>query len=615
MTIHVLTLTSVTGRRPSLQSIVRVTLETLLVTKMDAITFGFWKKQMRIVLDIETNLAHDKIHVAVTKDIDTGEVKTWKVADNLREYLKGVSLIVMHNGIAFDAPVLNRLWKTKIRLNQVYDTLIVSRLLDPSSENGHSLEAWGNSLGFHKIDYAAVWQWMMDRKEEYRGECFDNPIDSLLNHYCIRDVEVTAKLYLKLCNEFNEKQFSLESLELEQSVAAIIAKQERNGFKLDQIYATCLLTDIKSKVAGIYERMQQRWPPVTVERYSDKTGKRLKDSVVTFNPGSRQQIGERLKELGWKPKEFTETGQPKVDETILANIKIPEAQIIAEYLMLQKRISQIESWMEAVGKDGRVHGKVITNGAVTGRMTHSSPNMAQIPNSSSIYGPECRECWTVEDGNVLVGCDASGLELRMLAHYMKDEGYVRTVTEGSSKDGTDVHTVNQRAAGLSTRDNAKTFIYAFLYGAGDGKIGSIVGGTAKDGARLKAKFLQQTPALAKLIQRVSKQAAKGWVPGLDGRRIWVRSEHAALNSLLQGAGAIVMKKALVIFDNKVKANKWPVKYVANVHDEFQLECPKEIADIVGSAARMAIIEAGEFFKLRCPLDGEYKIGANWRQTH
>lgn len=570
---------------------------------------------MRIVLDIETNLAHDKIHVVVTKNIDTGEVNLWKAADNLREYLKGVSLIVMHNGTAFDAPVLNRLWKTKIRLNQVYDTLIVSRLLDPSRENGHSLEAWGQTLGFHKIDYAKVWEWLMDRREEYRGESFDFPHSGLLDDYCVRDVEVTAKLYLKLVNDFNEKQFSLESLELEHSVAAIIAQQERNGFKLDIPYTQVLLADIKSKVAGIYERMQQRWPPVTIERYSDKTGKRLKDSVVTFNPGSRQQIGERLKELGWKPKEFTETGIPKIDETVLAGIKIPEAQIIAEYLMLNKRISQIESWMEAVGKDGRVHGKVITNGAVTGRMTHSSPNMAQIPNAGSIYGPECRECWTVEEGNVLVGCDASGLELRMLAHYMKDEDYVRTVTEGSSKEGTDVHTVNQRAAGLSTRDNAKTFIYAFLYGAGDAKIGSIVGGSSKDGAKLKAKFLQQTPALAKLLDRVQKQAAKGWVPGLDGRRIWVRSEHAALNSLLQGAGAIVMKKALVIFDDKRKANKWPVKYVANVHDEAQIESPKEIAEEVGKAFRQSIIEAGEHYKLRCPLDGEYKIGANWRQTH
>ena len=570
---------------------------------------------MRIVLDIETNLAHDKINLVVTKDIDTGEVKSWKAASNLPEYLKGASLIIMHNGISFDAPILNRLWKTKIRLSQVYDTLIVSRLLDPSRENGHSLEAWGVSLGTSKLDYSTTWEWMMNRRQEYKGECFDNPIDGLLSFYCVRDVEVTHKLYLKLVSDLQEKQFSSESVELEHKVASIIAQQERNGFKLDIPYATVLLTTIKSRLADIYEQMQKRWPEHTVERYSDKTGKRLKDSVVTFNPGSRQQIGERLKELGWKPKEFTETGIPKIDETVLANIKIPEAQTIAEYLMLNKRISQIESWMEAVGKDGRVHGKVITNGAVTGRMTHSSPNMAQIPNSSSIYGPECRECWTVEEGNVLVGCDASGLELRMLAHYMKDEDYVRTVCEGSSKDGTDVHTVNQRAAGLASRDNAKTFIYAFLYGAGDAKIGSIVGGSARDGTKLKAKFLQQTPALAKLIERVGKQASKGWVPGLDGRRIWVRSEHSALNSLLQGAGAIVMKKALVLFDDKVKANKWAVKYVVNVHDEAQLECHKDIAEKVGKAFKQSIIEAGEAFQLRCPLDGEYKIGRNWRETH
>jgi DNA polymerase I-like protein with 3'-5' exonuclease and polymerase domains len=361
--------------------------------------------------------------------------------------------------------------------------------------------------------------------------------------------------------------------------------------------------------------MQERWPPIVTPKFHKTHGRPIKDSVVTFNPGSRQQIGEKLKELGWKPKEFTETGIPKIDETVLAGVKIPEAQVIAEYLMLNKRISQIESWLEAVGKDGRVHGKVITNGAVTGRMTHSSPNMAQIPNAGSIYGPECRECWTVEDGNVLVGCDASGLELRMLAHYMEDEDYVRTVCEGSSKDGTDVHTVNQRAAGLASRDNAKTFIYAFLYGAGDAKIGSIVGGNAKDGALLKAKFLSQTPALAKLLGRIKKSAARGFCEGLDGRRIWIRSEHAALNSLLQGAGAIVMKKALVLFDDKADAKKWKIKYVANVHDEAQIECPKDIAEEVGKAFRQSIIEAGEAFQLRCPLDGEYKIGRNWRETH
>ena len=231
------------------------------------------------------------------------------------------------------------------------------------------------------------------------------------------------------------------------------------------------------------------------------------------------------------------------------------------------------------------------------------------------FSNECRKCWTVEEGNVLVGCDASGLELRMLAHYMKDEKYVRTVVEGSSKNGTDVHTVNQRAASLPTRDSAKTFIYAFLYGAGDAKIGSIVGGSSTEGKRLKEKFLRQTPSLGRLIKRVSQYATNGSIPGLDGRRIWVRSEHAALNSLLQGAGAVVMKKAFVIFDQKIKDKKWPVKLVANVHDEIQFECPPDIAEEAGKECRQAIIDAGVYFNLRCPLDGEYKIGRNWKETH
>lgn len=477
------------------------------------------------------------------------------------------------------------------------------------------MESYGKQLGIQKIDYPAVWSWLMNRREEYPGECYDKPVEALLESYCVRDVEVLEKTYQFLTKELEAKQFSEESLELEHQVAAIIAQQERNGFKLDTIHATCLLTDLKTKMAGIYEQMQERWPPVTLERVSEKTGKRLKDEIVTFNPGSRKQIGEKLQELGWKPKKFTETGQPIVDEVVLMDVDLPEAKTIAQYLLLQKRIAQVESWLEAMGSDGRVHGRVITNGAVTGRMTHSKPNMAQIPNAGSLYGPECRQCWTVEDGNVLVGCDASGLELRMLAHYMKDENYVRTVTEGSSKDGTDVHTVNQRAAGLATRDNAKTFIYAFLYGAGDAKIGSIVGGSARDGAVLKDKFLKQTPALARLLSTVSRYAAKGWVPGLDGRKIWVRSEHAALNSLLQGAGAIVMKKALVLFNDKIKLNKWPVKMVANVHDEFQFEVPEKLAEVTGEAAKQSIVEAGVFFKLRCPLDGEYKYGRNWKETH
>ena len=570
---------------------------------------------MRIVLDIETNLAHNQIWLCITKNIDTGETITWKAASNLSEYLKGATLIIGQNILAFDARLLNSIWKTKIVLNQCYDTLLVSRLLEPSRENGHSLASWGTTLGLEKIDYLATWQWMNDRRETYKGECYDVVHMGLLETYCRRDVEVTEKLFHELEAQLVAKKFSNESVQLEHKVAAIISKQEQNGFKLDTIYATSLLAGIKGKLDSLYEEMQLRWPPVVVERISEKTGKRLQDGLVVFNPGSRKQIGEKLIELGWKPEKKTETGQPMVDEGVLSKIDIPEAKPIIEYLMLQKRVAQITSWLEAVGKDGRVHGKVITNGAVTGRMTHSSPNMAQVPNSGSIYGPECRECWTVEEGNVLVGADASGLELRMLAHYMKDVNYVKTVCEGSSKDGTDVHTVNQRAAGLPTRDAAKTFAYAFLYGAGSAKLGSIVGGTSRTGDKLKADFLAKTPALAKLITRVKEAAGSGYVPGLDGRRVWVRSEHAALNSLLQSAGAIVMKQALVIFHNKAFENKWKIKLVANVHDEFQLETAERYGTIVGEAMVQSIVEAGEHFNLRCPMAGEYKIGRNWRETH
>ena len=578
---------------------------------------------MKIVLDIETNLAHDRIWLCVTKEIETGEVRKWKSPNGLADYLSKATLLIAQNGIGFDFRLLNSLWKTKIRLKNVYDTLIVSRLLEPSRETGHSLEAWGNTLGFHKIDYAAVWQWMMDRKEEYKNECFDYPIDNLLTDYCIRDVEVTAKLYLKLYNELNEKQFSQESVDLEHRVAAIISEQERNGFKLDQIYTTCLLTDIKSKVAGIYERMQQRWPPVTLERFSDKTGKRLKDSVVTFNPGSRQQIGEKLKELGWKPKEFTETGIPKIDETVLANVKIPEAQIIAEYLMLNKRVSQIESWLEAVGKDGRVHGKVITNGAVTGRCTHSSPNLAQIPNTSSVYGKECRACWSVEDDRVLVGCDLSGIELRCLSHYMQDPEWQRELLEG------DVHWKNTQAFGLvpmgtakqdiqehkDARNLSKTLTYSVLYGAGASKVGSTVGGGAKQGAKLIDNFLNNTPSLKKLKAKVDKLSAKGYLPALDGRKVWVRSEHAALNSLLQSAGAVIAKQWIICLTDNLKAAKIDYKLLAFVHDEVCIEAFEKDAEKVVEIVVQSATQAGEILGLRCPVDAEGHIGRTWADVH
>ena len=548
--------------------------------------------------------------MVVTKDIDTGEVNVWKAANNLVEYLKDTTLIVAHNGIGFDFPILNRLWSTKIRLSQVYDTLIASRLLDPSIENGHSLDAWGERMKvLKKVDYKRIWEWLMNRKEEYKGECFNVPHMALLEYYCIRDVEVTCNLYKHLTSEFTKKGFSQESIDLEHKVASIIEEQTRNGFKLDLPFATCLLADIKGKMAGIYEQMQERWPPVITPRFHKTHGRPIQDSVDTFNPGSRKQIGEKLMELGWKPKDFTEKGQPIVDETVLANVKIPEAQMIAEYLMLQKRVAQIESWLEAVGKDGRVHGKVITNGAVSGRATHSSPNMAQIPATRSVYGKECRSCWTVEEGNVLVGTDLSGIELRCFAHYLNDVEYSNEVVNG------DVHTRNQNAFGVATRDLAKTVLYATLYGASPGKVGTIIGGSEKQGKKIIDNFQRNVPAYAALKKKVSKFAAKGWIPGLDGRRLQIRSEHSALNTLLQSAGAIIAKQWIVCFHKELKAKKIPFKLVAWVHDEVQIEVPEKYGKIVGEIVVKAAADAGEILKFRCPVGAEFKTGKNWYDCH
>ncbi len=248
--------------------------------------------------------------------------------------------------------------------------------------------------------------------------------------------------YFELLKEQQHYGFSEKSIELEHKVAAIICKQERNGFKFDLPAAMVLLAGLKDKMGTIEASLQFIFPPITTERYSEKTGKKLKDDIEVFNPGSRQQIAKRLQEKGWKPTKHTEKGQVIVDESTLANVDIPEAQAIAEYLLLQKRVAMVESWIENTTDDHRIHGKVITNGAVTGRMTHHSPNMAQVPSVGSPYGEDCRGLFTVPKGYKLVGADASGLELRMLAHYMKDQDYVKTVTEGSQDLGTDVHTKN-----------------------------------------------------------------------------------------------------------------------------------------------------------------------------
>jgi DNA polymerase-1 len=498
---------------------------------------------------------------------------------------------VFHNGIGFDVPVLGRLWDVDFDRDSIVDTLILSRLADPSRSGGHSLRNWGNTLNFTKGDHE---DW-----SQLTPEMVD---------YCVRDVELTEAVYKKLSIELNG--FSQDSIDLEHQVQWIVQGQERNGWLLDQRLCHILCAKFRERMNEIEQHLQDIFPPIIEERYSEKTGKRLKDKVTVFNVGSRQQIAERLSQKGAVWAELTATGKPVVDEkTLKENHHVPEAAQVLEYLLLQKRYAQVNSWLTHVQDDSRVHGRVITNGAITGRMTHQSPNMAQVPSINSEYGEECRSCWAVPEGYKLVGADASGLELRMLAHYMGDKEFTDALLGG------DIHTRNQLAAGLETRPQAKTFIYAFLYGAGDPKIGNIVGGDAADGSRLRKRFLRNTPSLEDLRSRVVEKARRGYLRGLDGRQLWVRSEHSALNTLLQAAGAIVMKKTLVILEEFADKYGIDYKFVGNIHDEIQSEVATEQAEKFGWLAVECIKAAGISYGLKCPLDGEFKVGSTWAETH
>ena len=595
---------------------------------------------MKILFDIETDdLKATKVWCLVAKDLDSEQLYTFgpKQIEEGIQLLERATHLVGHNIIGFDIPVIEELYDRPnlAEGKEIIDTLVLSRLFNPSREGGHGLGVWGTKLNLDKIEFKEF--------STYTSEMLE---------YCIRDVELNEKIFYALREE--SKGFSKDSLALEHSVAKILKDQEKHGFLFDLKGAEMLMAKLRSNAKKVEMQVKSVFKPKIdkidlyprltkagkVSKTSDINsagsgkGARLTESeynilrnnlnlaggcltkcppvprvsTIEFNLNSRVQIGEYLQDFGWKPSEYTVNGRPIVNEKTLSEVRdIPEADLINNYLLHQKRISQIESWTKAVEEDERVHGFVIPNGAVTGRMTHRDPNMAQVPNSSSPYGKECRSCWVVPDGYKLVGIDASGLELRMLAHYMNDEEYTNEIING------DIHTANQKLAGLESRNQAKTFIYALCYGAGDKKLSTILGGGAANAKRTREHFLDNLPSFRSLKNKVARAADRGYLKGLDGRKLHVRSEHSALNTLLQGAGAIVMKQALVLFVHYIR--DLDAQCVANVHDEWQVEVREDQADEVGKRGVQAIIDAGALFKLNCPLDGEYNVGRNWSETH
>ena len=568
---------------------------------------------MKLIFDIEADHLLEEattVHCIVAIDPDTDTVYTFE-PDSIKKglsFIAGAEELIGHNIIDYDLRLLNKLHGFEYS-GKVFDTLVYSRTIWPDIKEvdfklvnkinfpqkligSHSLKAWGYRLGELKGDFGSD------------IESFGTYTTEMLE-YCVQDTKVTSKLYQKIL----AKNFSQEALDLETELHTLLLQQQEHGFPFDTSNAQQLYSQLAQRRHEIEQELQDTFEPTVVEL-------KTKTKTIPFNPASRQQIADRLMKRGWKPKAFTNTGEPKVDETVLAGIDMPEARLLNEYLLLNKRIGQIatgkQAWLK-MEKNGKLHGRVNHMGAVTSRCTHSNPNMAQVPSVGAPYGTECRSLFHSPKGYSLLGADASGLELRCLAHYMAsydDGAYSKVVLEG------DVHTTNQEAAGLPTRSNAKTFIYGFLYGAGDEKIGKIIGKGSREGKNIKNKFLKQLPALKYLKDAVSKAAEeRGWVKGLDGRIIPIRHSHAALNTLLQSAGAIICKTWYVFIARAIKKANLDAQIVAFIHDEVQLVVKKGQEDEAGKLIQLCMEEVERHFKFRCKLDSEYKYGSNWADTH
>lgn len=586
-------------------------------------------KKRRVVCDTETDgLEATRIWCIACKDLDSGEVFSWDVLrDNLRDAKSFLEEeceeIVGHNFLQFDLPVLERLLSLHLPVSRITDTLVLSQLFNSLREHGNSLEEWAKIFGGdQKI---AIEDWTSFSPEMLRR--------------CIGDLNINERLYYYLLNE--GKKFSKASIRLEHDVTHILRKMRENGFYLYedkarelQSTATARLNELRERLVTVcppvakpvrevkyrvnadgslyYHCFAHLPPPITKE---DIWGDYTLIEWVPFNIGSPSQVVERMNKFGWKPYLFTKSGAPRVCLENLATLSEDapeEAKLIPRYLGLADKERRVNEWLTNLSPvDGRVHGMVISCGASTHRMAHFKPNMANVPSIDSELGKESRACWGVEDPihYSQVGCDAKGIQLRVLAHYMNDPEYTDIVCNG------DPHTKNMEAAGLDSRAVAKRFIYAWLLGAGASKIGEIIGAGAKEGAEVMQRFLDNLPALKRVKDRCKFDAKRGYTIGFDGRIIPIRSEHYALAIYLQGGESCIMKLATTLWYREVIKRKLDARLVAMVHDEWQTEVLNEQAEEVGKLQAWSIGEAGRLFKLNCPMDGDYRIGKNWLDCH
>lgn len=599
------------------------------------------------VLDIEADgLDPTKIWCVCLRNLITGEEKQFYDRDLFRSFLVDDYILIGHNIISYDVPSLNRLWETNIDLSRCVDTLVLSYLYNPALDGGHSLEAWGQRLKFPKgefSDWTVFSQKMVD--------------------YCIQDVRLTEKVYKALIKKMKGIGFSELSCKIEHDIRIVIDEQQRHGFWFDQKRATDFLQHLRGKQSDLTEQIQRLFPPVSklvktgtfkftktgglpafIEKARDRYHVTLDFDRLEyayyenqeFNIGSPKQRVERLLALGWEPQKFTAKGFPKVDEDALVlfaeSSGRPEVGAIAEWLVLQGRSSMVETWLNNLGQDSRIHGRVNTCGATTRRMTHSNPNTANIPSGAKAkYGHECRSFWGVQPNKdlVLVGYDAAGLETAGLCHYLNNKSATDILLRPKPED---IHTSNAKRLTevlgwpVDREWGAKTSWYAWLYGAYPPKLGSIVKGTAEDGEKVIDTFFRNVPGLKGLIDGIQYEwkSNSGRLQTIDGGYVLCPSLNAALNYKIQSAGAIVMKYTSIILREETRKQKLVWNKVGDIHDEGQGEAEERLVYLngegikrhpVGDLAVDCISRAGRDLGFKVALTGDYKVGTSWDQTH
>jgi DNA polymerase-1 len=622
-----------------------------------------------LILDIETDgLNPTVIWVCVTKDIQSGEVRTWLGPKGLSDYLDGF-ILVGHNVLWFDLPVLNRLWKLGLNPESCLDTLVVSRLINSWDYSRHSLSEWGSRLGLEKFDFND-WSKLTDEMIEY----------------CIRDVEVNERVF-DFLRKFIDDERLRAAILLEHRAAIICTEMHYNGFGFDIVKCETLYSRIRDELSGLDGAIQEAFPPrqvvnrtiypkptksgaisrvdfrwLTDGRTPEELGAKVgvpfyTYEEVVFNPASPKQCIEKLNELGWAPTEKTKGHinaerdlrfargadrvalLEKLEQYKLTGWTISEenlatlppdapqaAHLLTRHILLTRRLTTLDEWKLAYNERTlSIHGEVRPIGTWTHRAAHKNPNTGNIARTSSEFGYEMRSLWGARKGWRQIGCDAEGIQLRILAHYMDDDEFTRALVSGNSDDGTDVHTLNwKKLNGNSPTDpckdrtTAKTFIYSYLLGAAAAKTANVFGCTLEEAKRARERFVNAFPGLKFIREEmIPEDAERGYFWGLDGRPVMCDSEHLMLAGYLQNGETIVMKHANWLWREKLKAERIPFRQMAYVHDEWQTETvdDDDVVKFVKEVQANSIVQAGIDLGVKCPLAGKAVDGYNWADCH